>query len=575
MLTQKDQKTIRSRLDKIYKIFLSKKDIDFFEKEIVQIIQLFNKKNPKKKKSISEKTTLVICYGDSVYSEKKKSIRIFQNFFQKKLKNYFNIIHFLPFYPSSSDSGFAVKDHYKVENKLGNWSDIKNVSKSSDVMADMVINHSSARGLWFRNFLKKKEPGKDYFLTVDTKFNTSKVVRPRDHKLLKKIKIFKRSDYLWRTFSPDQIDLNFRNPSVLIEFIKIMIHLINNGVTIFRLDAIAYLWKENGTKCINLQQTHEIIKLLRNIIDLLNVQTTIITETNLPEKENLSYFGKNDEANWIYNFSLPPLLIHSFLFENSSYLNKWSKNLPNTKNGNCYLNFIASHDGIGIRPTEGLLNEKTLNSFLKRLKKNGSKFSYRKVQNKVKKVYEANITVFDALKKSDFDQKGKFYLERYVSAHAIMIAFEGIPAIYFNSMFGTSNDEAKFIITGNNRDVNRYRWNLKNISNKLRNQKTKQSLFYNNICSLLDIRRKQKAFHPNASRLNLNLGQKIYGFKRISKDKKQTILCITNLSSKIQKVKFYKKNQKMKNLLKSKNNIIYKKFIILNPFETIWLSNIK
>ena len=304
----------------------------------------------------------------SVYSEKKIN-KSFSNFFQKKLKKYFNTIHFLPFYPSSSDSGFAVKDHYKVENKLGNWKDIRNISKLSNIMADMVINHASARGLWFKNFLKKKEPGKDYFLTVDSKFDISNVVRPRDHKLLKKIKIFKKSDYLWRTFSADQIDLNFRNPYVLIQFIKIMIHLINNGVTIFRLDAIAYLWKENGTKCINLKQTHEIIKLLRNIINLLNIQTTIITETNLPEKENLTYFGKNDEANWIYNFSLPPLLIHAFLFENSSYLNKWSNKLPKTKNGNCYLNFIASHDGIGIRPTEGIFDNKTLNNFIKRLKK--------------------------------------------------------------------------------------------------------------------------------------------------------------------------------------------------------------
>ena len=574
MLTQKDQRTIRSKLDNIYKTFLSKKNIDYFENEIFQIIHHFNKKNPKKKKSISEKTTLVICYGDSVYSEKKKSIKVFQNFFQKKLKDYFDTIHFLPFYPSSSDSGFAVKDHYKVESKLGSWLDIKNVSKSSDVMADMVINHSSARGLWFKNFLKKKEPGKDYFLTVDSKFNTSKVIRPRDHRLLKKIKIFKKSDYLWRTFSPDQIDLNFRNPSVLIQFIKIMIHLINNGVTIFRLDAIAYLWKENGSKCINLEQTHEIIKLLRNITNLLNIKTNIITETNLPEKENLSYFGKNDEANWIYNFSLPPLLIHALLFENSIFLNKWSKNLPNTKKGNSYLNFIASHDGIGMRPTEGLFNQKVLNNFLKRLKKNGSKFSYRKVLNKTKKVYEANITVFDALKKSDYDQKGKFYFERYLSAHAIMISFEGIPAIYFNSIFGTANDEAKFIITGNNRDINRYKWNLKNISNKLKDSKTKQNKFYNSICNLLKIRRNQKAFHPNASRINIDFGGKIYGFKRVSEDKKQTIICITNLSSKIQTIKIDKKNQKMKNLLSSKINIMNKKFLILKPFETIWLSNI-
>ncbi|MDC3016416.1 alpha-amylase family glycosyl hydrolase [Candidatus Pelagibacter sp.] len=572
MLTQKDQITIRSKLDNIYKILLSKKDIDNFENEIIKIINHFNKKNPKKKKTISEKTTLVICYGDSVYSGKKKSIKVFQNFFQKRLKDYFNTIHFLPFYPSSSDSGFAVKDHYKVENKLGNWSDIKNISKLNNVMADLVINHSSARGLWFKNFLKKKEPGKDFFLTVDSNFNISKVVRPRDHKLLKKITIFNKSDYLWRTFSPDQIDLNFKNPSVLIQFIKIMIHLINNGITIFRLDAIAYLWKENKSQCINLKQTHEIIKLLRIVINLLNVQTTIITETNLPEKENLSYFGKNDEANWIYNFSLPPLLIHAFLFENSSYLNRWSKNLPNTKRGNNYLNFIASHDGIGIRPTEGLLSKNTLNNFLKRLKKNGSKFSYRKVKNKTKKVYEANITVFDALKKSDFDQAGKFYLERYLSAHAIMVSFEGIPAIYFNSIFGTANDEAKFVITGNNRDVNRYKWNLNNITKKLKNNKTKQSIFYQKITNLLNIRRKQKAFHPNASRLNLKFGTKIYGYKRISIDNKQSILCITNLSSKIQKVQLNKAYHNWYNLIGPKIEI-KNKFLILKPFETIWLSN--
>ena len=572
MSTQKGQNKIRSKLDNIYKISLSKKDIDKFEDEIIQIIKNFNKKNPKRKKNISEKTSLIICYGDSIYSNKKNSISLFRIFFKKKLKNYFNTIHFLPFYPSSSDSGFSVKDHYKIENKLGNWSDIKKISKSNDIMADMVINHSSARGLWFRNFLKNKKPGKNYFLKIDSKFDTSKVIRPRDHKLLKKINIFNKKEYLWRTFSADQLDLNFKNPSVLLRFIKIMINLINHGVTVFRLDAIAYLWKESGTKCINLKQTHEIIKLLRTICSYLNVETIIVTETNLPEKENLTYFGKNDEANWIYNFSLPPLLIHAFLFENSSYLNKWSKKLPITKKGNSYLNFISSHDGIGIRPTEGIFNQKILSSFLKRLKKNGSKFSYRKVKNKSKKVYEANITVFDALKKTDYDSKGKFLLERYVSAHSIMISFEGIPAIYFNSLFGKSNDEAKYIITGNNRDVNRYKWNYKNISKKLNNKNSKQSIFFKKISNLLSIRRKQKAFHPNASRHNISLGTKIFSFKRISINKEQTIICITNLSSKIQRVRLNKAYHNWNNLIGSKIEIKNKLFI-LKPFETVWLSN--
>ena len=193
MLSQKDQKKIGLKLSNIYKSSLSKKDLYHLKDEIIHIINIFNKKNKKKKKDISEKTSLIISYGDSVYSGQKDSIKVFHNFFKKNLKKYFDTIHFLPFYPSSSDSGFAVKDHYKIENRLGNWSDIKKISKSNNIMADMVINHSSARGLWFKNFLKNKRPGKDYFLTVDSKFDISKVVRPRDHKLLKKINIFKKN----------------------------------------------------------------------------------------------------------------------------------------------------------------------------------------------------------------------------------------------------------------------------------------------------------------------------------------------------------------------------------------------
>ena len=574
MLSPSGQNKIEKKLRNIYHSLYSKIEIEQYSKEITQIIKKFNKKNKKKNKLISEKTSIIICYGDSVFDSKQKYlIKGFQNFYQKRLKNYFNTVHFLPFYPSSSDSGFAVKDHYKIDSRIGTWSDISNFAKKNDVMADIVINHSSARGLWFRNFLKDKKPGKNYFLTVNTKFNTSKVVRPRDHELLKKINIFKKTEYLWRTFSPDQLDLNFKNPVVLLRFIKIMINLVNHGVTIFRLDAIAYLWKESGTKCINLKQTHEIIKLFRLICSLLNVKTILVTETNLPEKENLSYFGKKDEANWIYNFSLSPLLIHAFLFENSSYLCKWSKQLPSTKLGNNYLNFIASHDGIGMRPAEGILNKKSTRDLLIRLKKNGSKFSYRKIKGKSKKVYEANITVFNALKKSNIDKEGKFYFERYISAHAIMISFEGVPAVYFNSLFGTSNDEAKYIITGNNRDINRYRWNQKHILNQLKNSKSKQSIFYKSLTNLLSIRTKQKAFHPNASRTTLNMGSKIFCFQRKSIDKKQSIICLTNLSSKAQYVLLNKKFRSWKNLINQKLYILPNKRLKLEPFQTVWLSN--
>ena len=570
MLSKNNEKSLEKIFNKIYK---SENNINkFYIREIIYLINKYNKNRKKEDLKINESTSLVICYGNSVTDGNKKSLKVFNKFYKKYLKNNFDSVHFLPFYPSSSDSGFAVKDHYKIEPRLGSWKDVKLISKNCNLMADLVINHSSARGLWFSNFLKNKSPGKDYFFTVDKNFNSKKVIRPREHKLLKKIKLSNETKYLWRTFSPDQIDLNFKNPKVLIRFIKIIFNLINNGVRIFRLDAIAYLWKENGNTCINHTNTHNIIKFIRLVFNLLKTECIIITETNLPEKENLSYFGNNDEANWIYNFSLAPILVYSLLFEDSNKITKWSKNFPIAKLNNNYLNFIASHDGIGMRPIEGILSTNTQKKFLSRLKKNGGEFSYRKVQGVKKKVYEANITLFNAFKCSDFDKSGIFGFERYMAAHTIMISFDGIPAIYFNSMFGNSNDNSKYIISGNKRDLNRYRWNKDKIEDHLKDQNSKQNKYYKNLSNILAIRGKQKAFHPNAIRKTLKLGANFFGIKRVSTDNKQSIYCITNMTSKLQLLKvnkniFYKRNLFNSKLTKKSGKIQFE------PFQTVWLTN--
>jgi len=570
MLSKNNKKSLKKIFNKIYR---SESNINkLYIREIIYLINKYNKNKKKEDLKINQSTSLLICYGNSVTDGNKKSLKVFNKFYKKYLKNNFDSVHFLPFYPSSSDSGFAVKDHYKIEPRLGSWKDVKIISKNCNVMADLVINHSSARGLWFSNFLKNKSPGKDYFFTVDKNFNSKKVIRPREHKLLKKIKLSNETKYLWRTFSPDQIDLNFKNPKVLIRFIKIIFNLINNGVRIFRLDAIAYLWKENGNTCINHTNTHNIIKFIRLVCNLLKTECIIITETNLPEKENLSYFGNNDEANWIYNFSLAPILVYSLLFEDSNKITKWSKNFPIAKLNNNYLNFIASHDGIGMRPIEGILSTNTQRKFLIRLKKNGGEFSYRKVQGVKKKVYEANITLFNAFKCSDFDKSGIFGFERYMAAHTIMISFDGIPAIYFNSMFGNSNDNSKYIISGNKRDLNRYRWNKDKIEDHLKDQNSKQNKYYKNMSNILDIRSKQKAFHPNAIRKTLKLGSNFFGIKRVSTDNKQSIYCITNMTSKLQLLKlnkniFYKRNLFNSKLTKKSGKIQFE------PFQTVWLTN--
>ena len=571
---------IQSKIIQIYKSVDPEINTFYYTRKINELIKDFNQniKLGKKEDICSEKTILLICYADNLKIKgEKNTLNIFNSFFKKKLKQNFNCIHFLPFFPSSSDSGFAVKDHNVIDKRFGNWDHIKRLSKDANIMADIVINHASSKGVWFRNFLKNKDPGKDYFFSVDRKFNTKKVIRPREHPLLQKFKMYDSQKKLWCTFSPDQVDLNFKNPDVLIDFVKIMMTFISKGISIFRLDAVGYLWKETNTECVNLPQTHQIIKLFRLILERLNTRSWIVTETNLPGKQNLSYFGNNDEAHWIYNFSLPPLVAYTLLFEDSSQISNWSKSMPPARNGNTYLNFLASHDGIGMRPIEGILNELQSNKMFSRIKKNNGKFSYRKIQGKGKKIYEANITLFDLLSRTDYDKKGNYKIKRFLAAHAIMFSLEGIPGIYFNSLFGTSNDISKFKISKKNRDLNRHKWDLFNLQKKLGKKNSKESIVFSEIMRLLKIRKNQEAFHPNATQYTLDLGKKIYGLWRQSKDKRQSIFSVTNITSESVEFNLNRlnliKNETWRDLINPKTKINGKNNIRLKPFETLWISN--
>jgi sucrose phosphorylase len=308
----------------------------------------------------------------------------------------------------------------------------------------------------------------------------------------------------------------------------------------------------------------------------VNPSALIVTETNLPKRENLSYFGNKGEANWIYNFPLPPLILYTFLFEDSSKISGWSKSMPPAQVGNAYLNFIASHDGIGMRPAEGILGESILEKLFVRVKKNGGKFSYRKVITK-NKVYEINITLYDALKKTDFDKKGFYAIERYIAAHAILLALEGVPAIYFNSLFGTSNDNDEFLNTGIKRNINRHKWNLNDLNKKIKNKNSIEYLLYSEILQMISLRKKLIAFHPNATQYTLSLGNKLFGIWRQSIDRSQNIFAITNISSvttdlKLSKINLFE-NQLWFDLFEPNVILNDLKVLKLNPFQTVWISN--
>ena len=562
----------------IYRNEKTRFNIKYYSDLILELIKTFQKDYKFKNKIISEKTLLLISYGDNLKNKNEVPLKTLKNFFEKNLKNCFEILHILPFYPSSSDGGFSVTDHKNVNKDLGTWHDIRSLSNNVSIMADLILNHSSIKGKWFNSFIKEKEDYKNFFFTIDDNFDFSKVIRPRDHKLIQIYNYKKKNNKLWCTFSHDQIDLNFKDPLVLIEFIEIVLLLLSKGVTTFRLDAVAFIWKKNGTSCVNLPETHEIVKLLRLIVNYINPHALIVTETNLPRKENLSYFGNNDEANWIYNFPLPPLILYTFLFEDSSKISGWSKSMPPAQINNAYLNFIASHDGIGMRPAEGILDNIILDKLFKRVKKNGGKFSFRKVESK-NKVYEANITLFDALKRTDFDKDGIFAVERYIAAHSILLALEGVPAIYFNSLFGTSNDQNAFIKTGIKRNINRFKWDFSDLSKKLKNKNSLENIIYSKILKIISLRQKQIAFHPNATQYTLTLGNKLFGVWRQSIDRSQNIFAITNISSVVRELKLSKinlfENQLWFDLLKPDESLNNLKILKLKPFQTVWISNKK
>ena len=576
MKEQNLKKRIHLHIERIYSTSLNETEILEFSDNIYNLI--VSKKTLHASSLLSdqwsEKTTVLITYANSITSTNNMSpLSSLQKFVSSKCQQFIDTVHILPFFPSSSDDGFAVKDYYNIDNEFGDWKDIINISKSFRVMADVVINHGSSEGVWFKNFIKGEGRGHDYFLSFDNTFDITEVVRPRTSPLLNTFDTHDGTRYLWCTFSKDQVDYNFNNPKVINEFVEIILYYLKMGITIFRFDAVAFLWKRIGTSCMNLEKTHEIIRLFRTIIDYLSPYTVLVTETNTPAAENVSYFGNGNEAHWIYNFSLPPILIYSVLIGNASYLEKLTMSMPPSQIGTSYLNFIASHDGIGLRPVETFLTKIEVERFTQLMENNGGKITYRSTNTDVDEPYEINISLFDAMKET-FSKEKKLFIERYICIHTIMMSLEGVPAFYIHSLFGTENDYALYQKTGHNRSLNRGKIDYNKIN---RGTNTKESKIYNKLKELLLIRRNQAAFHPNALQFTLHLGNELYGIWRQSIDKTQSIFCVTNITEEIVTLSLLDINlddaDKWHDLITQKaveDNISN---IELKPYQTVWLSN--
>ncbi len=524
----------------------------------------------------NQKDIIAITYGDTFIKDGEKPLYTMHQFFKAQFSDIINSIHILPFYPYSSDDGFSVINYKQVNDKLGDWADIEAISRDYKLMADLVVNHCSSRSFWFDQFKRNKKPGKDYFIEVDPDTDLSEVTRPRTNPLLQEVETVNGVKNVWCTFSFDQIDLNFKNPRVLLEMVDIINFYMERGVSIFRLDAVAFLWKEIGTSCLNLAQTHEMIRLFRTLIEHKNAKAVIITETNIPNRENLAYFGNSNEAHVIYNFALPPLLLHGLISGNNFYLNNWLMSMPPAQHGTTYLNFIASHDGIGLRPVEGILTDDEINQLAEVMQNNGARISWRNLADNEVRPYEINISLYDALS-GTVEGKDEFQFDRFICAHTIMLGLEGIPAFYIHSLLGTENDFNKMEASGNNRAINRHVWNCDDLSRLLNDENSHHTKVLQRMKDIIAIRTRQKAFHPNATQYTLHLGEGIFAFWRQSQKRDQSIFCIHNISNQIQSFPLRSVNLIETNswydLLSQTAFEDLSETIELNPYQCLWISN--
>ena len=522
----KNTGTIETILKRIYG---DKKGQRALEKILARMEKTIVKKS-KKKYSFDQEDAVLITYGDTLQRQGKAPLKVFNEFAAEYLEGVFSAIHFLPFFPYSSDDGFSVTDFFSVDPRLGKWKDIRQTGLHFKLMFDYVLNHVSAHSSWFENYLSGKQSYEKIAIETDPSTDLTGVTRPRSLPLLTEVK---KNDgsvaHVWTTFSADQIDLNYKSIDVLEKMVDVLLFYIEQGVDILRLDAIAYLWKRIGTTCIHLDQTHDMVKLFRSILDIVAMDVIIITETNVPHKENISYLGDGqNEAQMVYNFTLPPLLLHSFISENTVLLSQWVKELYLSSPDNTFFNFTASHDGIGVRPLEGILSAEEIEGIIRVVKKNNGTVSYKQNADGSQSPYELNITYIDALG-SRVSGQDRHLAHRFLASQAIQYVLPGVPATYIHSLLGSRNWKKGVCMTGRARTINREKLQIDDVIKQLDDPATFRSEIFHAYRRIIRLRKQQPAFHPNAQFKILIIHPRVFAIRRQCPE--QTIFAFTNVSA--------------------------------------------
>lgn len=576
---------IRTKLDFIYGSELGQTVFEQMSKLVAQYSKLHSTKAvlPPSQR-LTERDVILITYGDQIQADGQTPLETLHHWLQTHLKNTINTVHLLPFYPYTSDDGFSVVDYWQVDPALGTWSDIHGLHTDFKLMFDAVINHISASSTWFQEFLRWQEPYRDYFIVTDSHADLSQVTRPRALPLLTRFQTADGPKYLWTTFSTDQIDLNYKNPQVLLQIAELLLFYVSQGADLIRLDAVGYLWKEIGTSSIHLQQTHAVVQLFRALLDECAPDVCLITETNVPHKDNISYFGNgSNEAQLIYQFPLVPLLLNAIYSGNAKHLRDWAASLEKTSDTTGFFNFLASHDGIGVVPAKSLLNDDEITELVKRTLQHGGQVSYKNNPDNSQSPYELNITLFDALSDPHSGEAQETKINRFMVAQAIMLALQGVPGIYFHSLLGSPSWQVGFEQTTRNRTLNRQKFQLTALEATLADSSSQASRVFNRYRDLIRQRIAQPAFHPNAAQTVLSLPNADSLFILLRIAHQQQILAIHNTANQAVSVEINLSQiglpptvATLLDLISGQNltpDTAHNLELLVQPYQTMWLSH--
>ena len=536
---------------------------------VEKLIAEYQDRIPVRENKLTEQDSILITYADQVQAPNEKSLQTLCAFCEKYLSGVIGGTHILSFLPSSSDDGFSVVDYREVDSNLGSWEDISSMQNHFRLMFDGVINHISSKGEWFKAFLRDDPHYRDYFITVEGSPDLSQVIRPRALPLLTTFQTLSGEKRVWTTFSDDQIDLNYKNPEVLLEILDVLLLYIERGATFIRLDAIAYLWKEIGTTCIHLPKVHHIIQFLHAALNEAAPHVHLITETNVPHADNITYFGDGtNEAQLVYNFALPPLILHTFHTGDARVLSNWAKTLSLPSNKTTFFNFLASHDGIGLNPARGILSDDEIDSIVRKAIEHNGLISYKQNPDGSQSPYEMNINYFDALSNPNKNESLDLQVDRFIASQAIMLSFVGMPGIYFHSLFGSRGWIEGVKQTGHNRTINREKCNLEVLQNELADKNSLHSKVFSRYRQLLASRGSSPSFHPHGTQEILDYHPSVFAIERISPDGKTHALCLHNVG--IKSVTFSTNYQSAIDLFTGQSLQVSN--ITLKPYQVLWVN---